>query len=578
MKKIYTFGAAFSAAILLVSCNNILDKGPLDTFSNDNFWISENNVSSYANTFYNNFKGYGNGGGSGEFYFSALNDNQVGSSYTEWTYTSVPATSSNWSDNWTEVRRANIMIEKIPTISAMTSAAKANWIGFARLMRAWTYYHLVRMYGNVPWVNKSLGINDDGYLYAARTDRDVVMDSVYNDLNYACANMYSNTSRTTLNQAVAYAMTAEICLYEGTYCKYRTSADNGKAADATRANTFLTYAKNACSAIMSNSNYSLNSSSYQGNYNSADLSSNKEMILYKAYKQSVLTHSLIDYTCSSTQQSGMSKSAFDSYLFTDGKPLSLTSCNTNDAAFELDGTKIIGGKTVATKTMDLSKVLSVRDKRLSVTIDTALCYTGQTFQRYGRGMAMTASSGYSVAKYDNSSINDNYRGTTSSNFTHAPLFWLSVVYLEYAEACAELGSVTQSDLDNSINKIKTRAGLPSLTVNVGFSDPANNMSVSDLIWEVRRERRCELMFDNNFRYWDLVRWHQLDKLDSSNYPNIMLGANIVNDTWSSSVTRTGNYINGSRGKTRTYDKKYYFYPIPSGQITLNPQLGQNTGW
>lgn len=577
MKKIYTFGAALSVAILLISCNNILDKGPLDTFSNDNFWISENNVSSYANTFYNDFTGYGNGSGSGDFYFNALNDNQVGSSYTEWTYTSVPATSGNWSNNWTEVRRANIMIEKIPTISAMTSAAKAHWIGFARLMRAWTYYHLVRMYGDVPWINKSLDINDDGYLYAARMDRDVVMDSVYNDLNYACANMYNNTSRTTLNQAVAYAMTAEICLYEGTYCKYRTATDNGKAADATRANTFLTYAKNSCSAIMSNNNYSLNSS-YQGNYNSTDLSSNKEMILYKAYKQSILTHSLIDYTCSSTQQSGMSKTAFDAYLFTDGKPLSLTSCDTNDAAFELDGTKIVSGKTVATKTMDLSKVLSVRDKRLAATIDTALCYTGQTFQRYGRGMSMTASSGYSVSKYDNSSLDDNYRGTTGSNYTHAPLFWLSVVYLEYAEACAELGSVTQNDLDISINLVKARAGLPSLAVNVGFSDPANNMGISDLIWEIRRERRCELMFDNNFRYWDLVRWHQLDKLDSSNYPNIMLGANIINDTWSSSVTRTGNYINGSKGKTRTYDKKYYFYPIPSGQITLNPKLSQNPGW
>lgn len=95
MKKIYTFGAALSAAVLLISCNNILDKGPLDTFSNDNFWISENNVSSYANTFYNDFTGYGNGSGSGDSYFNALNDNQVGSSYTEWTNTSVPATSGN---------------------------------------------------------------------------------------------------------------------------------------------------------------------------------------------------------------------------------------------------------------------------------------------------------------------------------------------------------------------------------------------------------------------------------------------------------------------------------------------------
>jgi hypothetical protein len=572
MKKLYIFGTILSATMLLTSCNNILDKGPLDSFTNDNFWVNENNVSGYANTFYNDFAGY-----SGDYYFNALSDDQVGSDYAEWTYTSVPATSGNWSNNWTEIRRANIMIQNVPGIASMTTAAKNNWVGFARLMRAWTYYHLVRMYGDVPWINEPLDINDDGYLYAGRTDRDVVMDSVYNDLSFACQNMYSSSSRITLNQAVAYAMTAEICLYEGTYCKYRTAADNGKAADATRATKYLGYAKTACTAIMNNSNYALNSS-YKGNYNSVDLNGNKEMILYKAYKQSVLTHSLIDYTCSSTQQSGLSKDAFDSYLFIDGKPLASTSKDKNDAAFELDGTKIISGKPVAIKTMDLTKVLANRDPRLAMTIDTAACYTGQTFQRFGRGMAMTASSGYSVAKYDNSAIDDNYRSQTGSNYTHAPLFWLSVIYLDYAEACAELGTATQNDLDISINKVKARVGMPALTIGNITADPANNMNVNDLIWEIRRERRCELMFDNNFRYWDLVRWHQLDKLDSSAHPNIMLGANIVNDTWSSSVTRSGNYINGSRGKTRTYDSKYYFYPIPSGQITLNPQLGQNPGW
>lgn len=60
------------------------------------------------------------------------------------------------------------------------------------------------------------------------------------------------------------------------------------------------------------------------------------------------------------------------------------------------------------------------------------------------------------------------------------------------------------------------------------ADPANNMGVSNLIWEIRRCRRCELIMDNWYRYWDLIRWHQLDKLDSTKYPNIMLGANVSN--------------------------------------------------
>ena len=81
--------------------------------------------------------------------------------------------------------------------------------------------------------------------------------------------------------------------------------------------------------------------------------------------------------------------------------------------------------------------------------------------------------------------------------------------------------------------------------------------------------------DNWYRYWDLVRWHQLDKLDSRNYPNILLGANIsqyfdyvekynaaveaynatVDDTKKidviTSVPNTvGNYIDGTKGKVR----------------------------
>lgn len=577
MKKLNIIGI-LSIAALAAGCNSILDKGPLDTFTNDNFWTSENNVSGYANAFYENFSGYGNGSGYGDYYFKTLSDDQAGSSFTDWDNTAVPASdSTNWDNKWKEIRRANILLEHVDGITSMTTTAKAHWDGVARLMRAWTYYRLVRMYGDVPWINKSLDITDAGYIYSERMNRDVVMDSVLNDLNYACANMYSNTSRITLNQAVAYAMKAEICLYEGTFRKYRSATDNQSAPDLTGATKYLTAAKEACTALMNNSNYSLNAS-YQGNYNSTDLSKNTEMILYKAYKVDVLMHSLIDYTSSSTQMSGMTKDAFDSYLFTDGKPLGLTSENSNDAAFIHTGTKVVGSKTVGDTVLSLHKVLAVRDARLSQTIDTALCYVSRGFTRFNTGMSMTSSTGYGVAKYDNQSIDLQHRSQTGTNYTNAPLFWLSVIYLEYAEASAELGTTTQNDLDISVNKLKERAGLPDLKVNVGFTDPANTIGVSDLIWEIRRERRCELMFDNYTRYWDLIRWHQLNKLDSSTNPNILIGADVVNDPYDKAISRTGNYINASKGKTRVYDKKYYLYPIPSGQISLNSKLGQNPGW
>jgi hypothetical protein len=467
------------------------------------------------------------------------------------------------------------LLENVDKVN-MSDEAKNHWKGVGRLMRAWHSYQLVRTYGDIPWVDKSLDITDEGYLYGARQSRDLVMDNVLEDLNFACENMYDNTSKTKLNKNVAYAMKAEITLFEGTFRKYRKTEDGQSAPDQAGATKFLNETKNTASFLM-NRSFTLNSS-YQGNYNSVNLATNPEMIFYKAYKQNVLHHSLIAYISSSTQLSGMSKNAFESYLFTDGKPLALTTLDKSDAAVMKIGTKTVGGNVVPDTVMSIKGLLDVRDKRLSQTIDTALCYVGRGFTRFGTGISMTSSTGYGVNKYDNKSLDNMYRNQTSANFTHAPIFWLSVVYLQYAEACAELGNITQSDLDNSINKLRTRAGIPNLSINVGYSDPANNMGVSDLIWEVRRERRNELMFDNWARYWDLIRWHQLDKLDSSLHPDILMGANIVNDPYNHVVDKVGNYIDGTKKKTRQFNAKHYWYPIPSDQISLNPQLEQNQGW
>lgn len=574
MKKIKII-YIFAVVSIFISCNDFLEREPLDTFTNKNFWTNESNVTGYANTFYQTFTGYGNAGGSGLFYYRTLSDDQAGGGFADWAYQNIPASSGNWGDGWIEIRRANILLENIDN-TTMGEDAKKHWRGVGRLMRAWHYYQLVRMYGDVTWIEKSLDIIDDGYLYGERENRDGIMENVLDDLNFACQNMYDNTAKTKLNRNVAYAMKSEICLFEGTFRKYRKAEDGQSAPDLTGSERFLNEAKTAAAHLMGKG-FSLNSS-YQGNYNSTDLSSNPEMIFYKAYRQGVLLHSLIAYISSSTQISGMTKNAFESYLFTDGKPLSLTSLDKSDKAIFQVGTRVVAGETVPDTVLTIKKLLDIRDKRLVETIDTALCYVGRGFTRFGTGISMTSSTGYGVCKYDNKSLANNYRNQTAANFTHAPLFWLSVVYLQYAEACAELGNITQNDLDISVNKLKTRAGLPSLTVNVGFSDPANNMGVSDLIWEIRRERRCELMFDNWTRYWDLIRWHQLDKLDSSVYPDILLGANIINDPYNLVIDRVGNYIDGTKEKTRTFDKKHYWYPIPSGQISLNPQLGQNPGW
>ena len=116
--------------------------------------------------------------------------------------------------------------------------------------------------------------------------------------------------------------------------------------------------------------------------------------------------------------------------------------------------------------------------------------TGLTYSRAGSSQ-LSSSSGYLIRKFDNTSIPVNFR--TGNNYTCAPVYWLSVIYCDYAEAKAELGQLTDAILDNTLNKLFARAGLPNQTVAsmTAMADPANNMGVSSLIWEVRRCRRCE---------------------------------------------------------------------------------------
>ena len=566
MKKSVLYALAASVMVL-ASCNDMLDKSPRSEFSNNpTFWSNANSVESYSNTLYENYSGYGQGGSGGWFYFKSLSDDQANPNFDNWTFTSVPNTSSYWSSPFEEIRRCNYLIEGM-AISSLADGVKKNYEAVARLNRAWQYFQLVREYGDVQWYEKVvLDPNNEEEVNQPRTDRDVVMDNIVADLDFAIENLTTVKAGNAWSKHMALAMKSDVCLFEGTYCKYRTQEDNGKPADAARAQKYLQLAVAASQELM-NAGYAL-SANYGDVYNSLNLNGNPEVIFWRNYHKDVLGHSTVDYTTGSTAQRGITKDAVDAFLFRDGKPLATTSHDTDDKA-ELD----------ETGHYSIKKMLANRDKRLSVIIDPIVCFKGHGWARDPQLAEMTSSTAYTIAKYDNPLMGtDNptlYRNGIGSGYTDAPLFWISVVYLNYAEAKAELGTLSQEDLDKTINKLLARGEVPALTLTPA-ADPANNHGVSNLLWEIRRCRRCELMTDNWYRYWDLVRWHQLDKLDSNKYPNINRGANLSNVP-NCEVALDGGYVIATSA-TRTFDKKHYFWPIPQQQITLGNKTTQNDGW
>ena len=566
MKKIIL--SLMAGMVLFTSCD-LLNPNPLDNFTEDNFFTSETNVEMYTNYFYNEWTAYGTGGSSEFGYWTTLNDNQAVTGLSGWNFIAVSASDGTWNACYQEIRRANILLKHIDEID-MPAASKNYYKGLAHLYRGWQHFCLVRKFGDCYWVDKELTTEDNDILYGPRHNRNTVMDNVLADINFAVENMGDKNagSRTAYNVHVANAIKSRVCLFEGSYAKYHMKDD-------ARAKTYFQAAKDASEALMNSGNFELTpgAEGYRANYNSLDLAGNTEMIMYKKYVLGVLYHANQDYCCGSTQTHGLNKAAFNAYLMKDG------SLPTGEDKGTLGTDGYDAGKPV------IYDLVAARDPRLGQQIDGYLAYVGNGRKRY-EGMPgqetvaeNTTSTGYGILKFDEPVTLGKYRQATNGNETDAPVFWLAEIILNHAEACAELGETAAATA--SVNKLRTRAGMPALKLQ---NDPANNMGVSDLIWEVRRERRVELMFDINDRYWSLIRWHQLDKLDTEKYPDQTKGA-WIEKGWPvdlNSVTLTNGdhgYIEcNTTGVHRKFEEKHYLAPIPSGEAALNPQIGQNPGW
>lgn len=535
----------------LSSCSDFLDRGSKIVFNDDNFWTSENNVRSYCWEFYNRFAGFGTGT-NGDFYFTTFNDDQAASGMNLFP-TSPAASTSDWEYKY--VRKANLLLIRTDIVP-MSAEAVSHYKGVARFFRAYEYANLIRRFGDVPYINQYLDQNDVEGIYTPRVARAVIVDSLINDLLYAQENIRTIDRSKALgdvnvvSKEVVWAYLSRVALYEGTYAKYVTK-------DATAANRLLGIARTAAANLVENSQFSL-TPVYHDLYGSLDLSKNPEVILYKSYVSGVMTHSVVGYTNSSTMMNGLTRDAIDSYLCTDGLPIALSPLYAGDA--------------------NITATLQSRDKRLLQSVENVLAYKGTP-----NAKGFTSSTGYKITKFDNSTLSASDI-LAPNNPTDAPVFWLAEVLLNYAEASAELGVLTQGDLDKTVNLLRGRAGVSPLMLAAVPNDPLRDSDVSPLLWEIRRERRSELMMDG-FRQWDIRRWGKLSYLDPKEKPAIFMGAKVpMPQSSTGPIVDAQGYIlpYGANAVRPVTIPKNYLDAIPTGQITLYTLKGvefpQNPGW
>lgn len=548
----------------MIGCEDFLNQPPQDEFTDETYWTSEGNVRTFAWGFYEAyFWAYGQSFSWGDYFSGqSLNDDFAPSSPPKFV-DQTPTSGGGWSFDW--VRKTNLFIDRVQDVP-MNEEAIRHWTGIGRFFRALEYNDLVKRFGDIQWYGEVLQENETEKLYKKRNSRVTVMDSVLADFQYAVENVREDdgTDQLTVNKYVVLSFMSRVFLYHGTYLKYH-DINQAKATE------YLQAAKDAAKQVMESGRYSV-SDDYRGLFNSLDLTGNPEVILFRKYATGSITHSLHSYS-NKEPQTGVSKDAIESYLADDGLPVAISP--------EYQGDKSI------------EDVMANRDPRIHETFVQELRLNGID--------GNYSTSGYAQHKFFNESIAGLPEGNSNDNTTDGPVIRYGEVLLNYAEASAELGELTQADLDQTINVLRSRSGvdMPHLQV-IGnqpavngqtYDDPERDPSVPPMIWEIRRERRVELMMEG-FRLDDLKRWKKLEYVDTIENPDINRGAWIQRSDYP--ATEGDVHIeNGAeegyivpafeaQDQRRFDDPRVYLYPIPLDQITLYENNGvtleQNPGW
>ncbi len=578
---------ALLSASLLTACD-VTDLKPLDSFTDESYWNTTNDLKLYANGLYGILS-------SPSATLDNVSDNIVTSDYStylfdEQTVPSEASSSNGW--YWNDIRSCNYFLQRYQKVQG-TEAEINKYVAEVRFFRAVLYFDKIKMFGDVPYYDKDLQTNDDAELYKARDPRDTVLQHIIDDLDFAIQWLPEKSASESgrLNRDAARLQLARVCLHYGTYKKYHNETE-GSTLTST---ALLTRAAELTQTLMDSGNYEIvkgadtgaSQMSYDGYplyysnlFTQEDLSTNKECILARFYESGVLQHQLGRQAGQSG--AGLSKDFVESFLMKDGTPI------------YNEGSGYKGDE-------DLEDELAGRDPRMYQVVENdhrpfyvqnGARVTNPAINRVGATVGVT---GYEFVKYR--SADTKQQEANNSTFD-----WFVYRYAEAllinAEANAELGKCTQTVLDNTINRLRDRVDMAHLTVNpVADARPINyGYTISNLLYEIRRERRIELIGEG-FRLDDLKRWNAMKLLEN---PKTMLGIRITDK--SKAVFPDGTFDESTGRPVTTYDGNSYLYqykssksltdakrawsstdrrwlyPIPTNELTLNKNLTQNPGW
>jgi len=572
MKRFKFYIAGLLTLFIFNSCSKQLDLLPQDEITNEQFWNTPSDLQLYANQFYTSFP-VNSGYFVSPFWADINSDDMIPGTYNTRLAGQNTISTSNGSWSFNSIRNVNIGLANYTKVKGNLDQIKAG-LGELKFFKAYYYYNLLKLYGDVPWLSKPLDTNSDE-LFNARTPRNIVVDSILNDLDTAIANLplKARAEANRLNKECALLFKSRVALFEGSWEKYHAGTVFGVSnsnptryfeASAKAAEDLMNLASARLFQPADNTNY------FGQLFGNTDLSGNAEILLWKKHDEALGMAHNIQGALYQGGDRGLSKSLVESFLCTDGLPISVS------PNYRGDNT--------------LTDIVANRDPRLA----QSFWVPGVPFS-YSASGAVTAyftlpwidrtgetrnTSGYQLVKGRtvNLQLGMNDHQTASIVFRYAECL------LNFAEAKAELGTITQGDLDKSINLLRARVRMPSLVMASIVTDPKWMFpELSGIINEVRRERRVELAAEG-YRFDDLLRWAAMKyivdqrpkgyKFRQTDFPSLTIGSSIFVDANGYLDPYQRSLPNGFKFRL----DRDYLLAVPQQEITLNSNLDQNPQW
>lgn len=505
---------------------------------------------------------------------------------------SIPSNGSDDGWGWGQLRHINYFLQN--SYKCADVDARNRYDGVAYFFRALFYANRLVMFGEVPLYDTPIGSADTELLMKPRDSRDAVINHILEDCDRAFERLPKEHMLTDVNAWTALALKSRIALFEGTFRKYHDGDPFNP--DHLPWEPLLRTCAEASKKLITEGGYKLYKNGSE---------SYRDLFMNPMGDTDEYIWARIGTTVGGIMHEATNNSISEGYAYTK---------RFMNLFLKKDGTRFTDDPNW--KTMNYYEECQNRDPRLAQIV---LC-PGYKQKGDPEETIMNFSNtkgAYQYIKYVGDASEFSFRSSKAA----LPIFRIAEIYLNYAEALAELGTLTQTDLDLSVNKLRERAGMPDLKMDDANNNPDSYMMSEEwgypnvtrsantgVILEIRRERLIELSLEL-VHYNDILRWKEGKVYEKPFYGMYFPGSGKYdingdgqNDIWlyegrkpndrKLKLFQIGKDIilsEGSKGfavrcsikaHERHWDEnKDYLYPIPTTErILTNGSLTQNPGW